>query len=103
MACSLEAGELVQRLQRIARIGSRSWLGTDSDGRRHSLSFRDDQTTRSELEAVIAAERECCSFLELTLDQAGGELVLTIDAGVEGEPIAAGLAQAFAASRNPAA
>ena len=96
MACSLGAGELAERLDRIACIGARSLIGNDSDGRRHSLSFRDDQVTRTELESVIAAERECCQFLELTLDQGEGELVLTIDAGPQGEPIAAGLARAFA-------
>ena len=96
MACSLGAGELAERLDRIARIGARGLIGTDSDGRRHSLSFRDDQQTRMELSDVIAAERECCPFLELTLDQGEGELVLTIDAGPEGEPIAAELARAFA-------
>jgi hypothetical protein len=97
IACSLDAGDLVERLDRIARIGERSWLGTDSDGRRHLLRFRDDQTTRAELEAVIAAESECCSFLGLSMNAAAGELVLTIDAGPEGEPIAAALAQAFRA------
>ncbi len=95
IACSLNVGELSRRLDRIARIGSRSWHGADSDGRRHSLSFRDDRETRTELEGVIAAERECCPFLGLTLDQGDGELVLTIDAGSEGEPIAAELARMF--------
>jgi hypothetical protein len=91
---------MAERLGRISRIGSRSWLGTESDGRRHSLSFRDDRQTRTELAAVIAAERECCPFLELALDETGGELVLTIDAGPEGESIAAELARAFASART---
>jgi hypothetical protein len=98
-ACSLEAGELVERLDRIARLGSRSCLGAESDGRRHSLAFRRDPGTRTELEAVIAAERRCCPFLDLTLDDAGEQLVLTIDAGPDGEPIAAQLAAAFSASQ----
>ncbi len=99
-ACSLGRGELGERLERIARIGSRGWLGTDSDGRRHSLSFRNDPGTRAELEAIVAAERECCSFLGLSLDQGEGVLVLTIDAGPEGEQIAAQLAGAFSAPRR---
>jgi hypothetical protein len=96
LACSLGAGDLVERLDRIARIGTRSWLGEEFDGQRQLLRFRDDRRTRTELEAVIAAERECCSFLDLALDVEQGEIVLTIDAGPEGEPVAAALARAFA-------
>jgi hypothetical protein len=71
-----------ERLRQISRFGARSWTGTDSDG----------------LDAVVAAERQCCPFLSLTFDQGDGELVLTIDAGPEGGPIAAELARAFASA-----
>jgi hypothetical protein len=100
IACSLDTGELVERLDRIARIGERSWLGADSDGQRHTLRFRDDRETRTGLEAVIAAERECCQFLDLTLDERQGELILGIDAGSQAEPVAAAFAAAFQPQRS---
>ena len=44
----------------------------------------------------IAAEADCCSFLELSLRERGGELALSIAAPPDGQPIANELAAAFA-------
>jgi hypothetical protein len=98
MACSLGASELRQRLDEIAAIGAESLIGRSEEDGRHLLRFRSDARTRRRLAAVVAAEAECCSFLALSLEQRGDELVLSIGAPEDGQPIADELAAAFAAA-----
>jgi hypothetical protein len=95
IACSLDAGALQSRLRRLAELGARSLLGSKGGGGRHTLRFRDDPQTRSALDEAVAAERECCPFLALSVERAGGELTLSIEAPAGGETIADELAAAF--------
>ncbi len=96
IACSLEANDLQQRLAEIAEVGAESLIERGSDGERHLLRFRSDGETRRRLEAIVAAEAKCCSFLELSLEEGDGELILTIGSPRDGQPIADELAAAFA-------
>lgn len=96
VACSLGAGELEQRLAAIAELGADSLISHDREGVRHLLRFRANAGTRKQLEDIAAAEAECCSFLDLSLTEEGGELVLSIAAPEDGQAIADGLAGAFA-------
>ncbi len=96
VACSLGAGALEQRLAAIAAIGADSLISRRAESGRHSLRFRADAATRQRLEQIIAAEAECCSFLELSLEQEAGDLVLSIAAPDEAQALADGLADAFA-------
>lgn len=98
LACSLAAGELQERLAAIAAVGASSLLRTESDDTRHLLHFRADAATRRRLEEIVAAEAECCSFLDLRLGERAGELVLSVAAPVDGRPVADELAAAFAAA-----
>ncbi len=98
VACSLGAGALEQRLAAIAEIGAESLLSRHAESGRHLLRFRADAVTRQRLEEIIAAEAECCSFLSLSLDQAGDELTLSIAAPREAQALADGLARAFTSS-----
>lgn len=95
VSCSLAAAELQRRLQRIAELGASSLVSRHAGEDRHLLRFRSDEATRLRLEEIIAAEVECCSFLDLDLDDEGGELVLRIAAAPGGRPIADQLAAAF--------
>lgn len=95
IACSLGASDLRQRLNEIAEVGTDSLIERSADGERHLLRFRSDAETRRRLEAIVAAEAKCCSFLGLSLEEQGGELVLSISAPQDGQPIADGLAAAF--------
>lgn len=101
-ACSLEAASLERRLAEIAEIGAHSLISRDDIGGRHLLRFRADEGTRLRLEEVLAAESECCSFLELSLDQdqEASELLLAIAAPRRAQALADGLAAAFAGSRE---
>ena len=95
LACSLGAGDLEQRLAAMAEIGAATLTGSSLEGGRQVLRFRADDATRRRLEEIVAAEALCCSFLDLALCQEAGELVLTITASDEAQPVAASLAVAF--------
>jgi hypothetical protein len=96
VACSLGAVELEQRLAAIAEVGAEGLISRDLEGERHLLRFRSNAATRQRLEAIVAAEAECCSFLDLSLKEEEGELVLSIAAPRAGQSVADELAEAFA-------
>jgi MerR family transcriptional regulator, copper efflux regulator len=95
VACSLGASELQTRLRETATVGAASLIAHDEDAGRHTLRFRADSKTRHKLEEIVAAEGECCPFLDLDLTERDGELVLTLVAPAEGQSIADELAVAF--------
>jgi len=97
IACSLGAGELQRRLEQIAEVGAASLIRRDSEDGKHALRFRSDARTRRRLEEIVAAEAECCSFLDLELIERGGELVLTLAAPEDGQSVVDGLAATFVA------
>jgi hypothetical protein len=93
IACSLSAEELPARLAEIRAIGADALLGVDGGG---ALRFRNDDATRSRLDAIVAAESECCSFLGFDLRADGEELELRITAPAGAEAVADELVRAFA-------
>jgi hypothetical protein len=95
LVCSLGPRDLEQRLTAIAEVGAESLVGREADGGRHLLRFGADEATRRRLEEIVAAEAQCCSFLDLTLEERGGELVLSIAAPQDGQAVADELAAAF--------
>lgn len=97
IACSLGAGDLKQRLADIAEIGADSLISREVDGDRHLLHFRADADSRRRLEEIVAAEAKCCAFLDLSLSEQGGELILSIAAPQDAQTLADELAGAFAA------
>ena len=100
IACSLGASDLRQRLDEIAEVGAASLIVRSTESGTHELRFRDDPTTRRRLEQIVAAEAECCAFLDLDLAERGGELILTLAAPEGGQPVADELAAAFASRSN---
>lgn len=95
-ACSLEAGDLERRLAAIVELGAESLVSRQVEGGRHLLCFRPSAATRERLEAIVAAEAECCSFLDLGLDREGGVLRLSIAAPRDAQALADYFAEAFA-------
>lgn len=77
-SCSLNHGDLQIRLEEIAKLGSESLVAQETQEDRHLLRFRNDTETRRRLEALVAAEAQCCPFLDLTLAESDDELVLTV-------------------------
>ena len=99
-ACSLGAEQLQRRLAAIAELGGEAWSARRAEPGGHRLVFRADAETRARLEGLVAAERECCSFLTLELREEGGELVLWIEAPGGGREVADQLAAALARRRR---
>jgi hypothetical protein len=99
IACSLGADDLEQRLADIAAVGDSRLVGREFDDGTHLLRFRPGAATRRRLEGIVAAEADCCSFLDLALEDRGTELVLKIAAPEDGQLIADQLAAAFTALR----
>lgn len=95
LACSLGATDLEQRLTAIAAAGADSLISREVDGGRHLLCFRADSATRRRLEEIVAAEAQCCAFLELSLRHEDGRLLLTIAAPDDAQAVADGLSAAF--------
>jgi hypothetical protein len=96
ITCLLDASDLQRRLNEIAEVGAKSLIERSSDEGRHLLRFRSDAETRRRLEAIVAAEEKCCSFLDLSLNEQGDELLLWISAPEDGQLVAGELAAAFA-------
>jgi len=94
-ACSLEAAQLERRLAAIAAIGAEHLIAHDIEGGCHILRFRAEDGARRRLDEIVGAEKECCSFLDLSLAEAGDELVLSIGAPEHAEAVADRLAEAF--------
>lgn len=95
IACSLGADGLQRRLGAIAAIGADSLISRELVGGRHRLRFRGGAETEALLAEIVAAEEACCPFLDLSLAEEAGEVILTIGAAAEGRAVAHQLAAAF--------
>jgi hypothetical protein len=95
LACSLGTSDLRRRLEEIAEIGAASMIGRNREDDLHVLRFRSSVETRRRLERIVAAEAECCSFLDLKLSERDGELILSVAAPEGTQPIVEKLASAF--------
>ena len=91
-ACTLSAADVSARVAEMKRLGQDALLSVDGAG---TLRFRGDTETRARLEAIVAAEAECCPFLDMELREDAGALVLEIRAPQEAEPVVADLVSAF--------
>lgn len=102
IACSLTAAELPARLAEIGAIGRASLLGAEVSPSTAVLSFRGGGDTRARLEAIVAAEADCCAFLAMSLrDTGAGAIELRIAAPPGGEPVMHELVAAFQAAERP--
>ena len=99
IACTLGESDLRQRLDEIAALGAESLIGREETGEGCVLRFRNDESTRRRLEQIVAAEAECCSFLELEINERDQDLLLALAAPGDGRAVADELARAFSAKR----
>jgi len=95
VVCSLGAGDLQERLAEIAMIGVEALIDRSSAEGVHLLRFRSNPESRSRLEEIVAAEAQCCAFLDLSLREEGDDLLLSIAAPDAGQETADALAAAF--------
>jgi hypothetical protein len=98
IACTLSAADYEQRMRDIAALGHDALLDAGTDGGRATLRFSDHPGVRERLQAIVAAEGACCSFLDLSLSDADGALVLAIAAPPDGAFMVRELSDAFRAA-----
>lgn len=84
LACALDAGALGVRVDEIRGLFADALDGWEHDGDRLTLRFAAGAGDR--VEALAAAERECCGFLAISV-RPGPVLVLEASAGA-GETLA---------------
>ena len=76
IACTLSDTDLKSQRERWLALGENFGLGRHEteDGLR--LSFRSHPEIRQELEALVAVERECCSWAAWSVEDEGDTLVM---------------------------
>jgi orotidine-5'-phosphate decarboxylase len=100
IACSLSAAELAQRLAEMSAIGHASLLEAEINGARAVLTFR--QAAVERLTGIVAAEAECCAFLDMKLHDEPNAVRLTIEAPAGAESVLHDLVAAFDPSEQDA-
>jgi MerR family copper efflux transcriptional regulator len=93
ISCSLDARGLTQRLAEMSAIGEAGLLGARLDRGHAVLRFR--ASVQERLARVVAAEAECCPFLDMKLTESSGVLRLTIAAPDGAEAVLRDLVAAF--------
>lgn len=97
IACSLSAPQLPQRLAEMAALGRDALVERRLDRTRVRLWFAGGAEVADRVTRLVAAERECCAFLTLSITETAGEIVLTATAPLGAEAVLAEWAAAFGA------
>ena len=87
LACSLSAAEGAKRAVRWRRLLDEQLLSRTATTYGQRLAFPSDAPTAGELDALIAAERECCPFLTMSLERFDDALILDIAGPPDAAPI----------------
>lgn len=95
IACNLDADAFSGRLTALAEFGDAFLVSREKRDDRHLLRFRAEPDAHRRLEEIVAAESECCAFLDLSLREEGDEIVLSIGSPAAGRPAAEEFANAF--------
>jgi hypothetical protein len=92
IACSLEKAALAERGRRWERLAQRALISADRTGETAARQrYRAEPGVREELEELVRLERECCPFLDMSVDEVESEVVLS----VSGPPEAAEIIASF--------
>lgn len=96
IACSLSATEIPAHLDEISAFGRAAPLLSVETAPAHTtLRFRAEGDTHERLAAIVAAESECCAFLDMTLRVGPQAVELAIAAPPGAEPVLDSLVAAF--------
>jgi hypothetical protein len=95
IACSLEGSDLRERLAEMAEVGRSGLIGVESEPGTAVLRFRQTEGMSDRLARIVAAESECCGFLDMELEERDGSLQLTIDSPEGAGPVVEELVAAF--------
>lgn len=97
IACSLDAAQMKRRGEDIRAFGRAGLIDVERHERPVTLRFRPDPETRDRLAALVAAESQCCAFLDFTIIDERDATVVTIVSPPDGVPVMHELADLFAA------
>ena len=78
IACILDRALMPERVAEIAALARDGLQSVESTEGSATLRFRRDPAVRERLERIVAAESECCAFLDFTLDDEADATVLAI-------------------------
>ena len=101
IACSLSAAELPERLAELAALGRAALVDTRTEPHHAQLRFAAGEGVRERVEAMVAAESSCCSFLTMSVSEEPDLVVLTIDAPEGAELVLDEMVAAFRNSPRP--
>jgi hypothetical protein len=93
IACTLGTEDRAARIANARQLGERALLDLDVRGRRALLRFQGEHEA---VDALVAAERECCAFFEFAISRQGEETELEIRTPEGGEPLLRGLVAGIA-------
>ena len=80
VACTLGAADMRARQAELRALGEDGLVSNVMSGRTAVLRFRPDPDIRRRVEAAVAAESECCPFLDFELEHGEDATVLTVTA-----------------------
>jgi hypothetical protein len=98
VACTLGAGDGAHRMQRWEALSLKGRPSARRCGHQLVVAYRAEPGVREELEALVAAERQCCSFVAWDVSQKADRVVLRVAADPGRPDDVAGIAALFAAS-----
>lgn len=87
IACSLSSAGRATRAAAMAELARDALTERRPTPDGAHLRFRADPGVERRLRELVAAERECCPFLDLDLTARGGDLVLDVTAPPEASEI----------------
>ena len=85
IACTLEPAQQAERAELARRIGARAMIAWAETGRGASMRFKAE--AEADLRSLIAAESQCCAFLEFDLRRDGEDLLLAVEGPEEARPL----------------
>jgi len=95
IVCSLSATELPARLAEMAALGREALLDAKHEGTRAELRFAAGAAVRARVDAIVAAEAQCCAFLTMRVTEPPDMVVLSVDAPAGAELVLRELLGAF--------
>jgi hypothetical protein len=91
IACTLTPTQYQERAAELASLAERALRSREQTDRGERLTFDFSESIERELDAAVAAEASCCSFLTMNLQRREDRLVLDIAGPEEARPLIAAL------------
>ena len=101
IACTLDAGNLKDRLASIASLNARSLKGSRRDGLTLTLNYL--PSALEDVRKMVAGEQICCAFLDFRIQEEAEQVTVTIVAPEEAKEAAENLFRPFASRGRLAA